>query len=277
MHKVTQRLLIIAVCVSVVACSAADPVESTEQYSVAGWPQYNAAQHNAVQLQLLINEGYVVGYSAVHKQPLWVAYRLLDTDQYRGLKRPEWFNADHRVDRPVRYYEYSRSGYTRGHLAPSYAIGRSYGTKAQHETFFMTNISPQLATFNGKWWQRLEEVVYSHFTRRLNEVWVVTGPVFDENEETLGYGIAVPDAFYKIVLAKKFSGDWIVLAFLVPQTAPATAPLSAYQVSVDRIEEQTGLDFFTQWSQSQQALMEQEAVQDDLWSLPSVDNLPPRY
>lgn len=240
---------------------------------IGGWPQ---ASVDVGPVQLLVNTGYAAGYSAERRTPLWVAYELIDQWQDDKLGRSD-FAADSRVEDPVEYYDYSRSGYTRGHLAPSFSIGKSHGAAAQVETFLMTNIAPQLESFNRKWWQRLEEVAISRFTRRLNNVWVITGPVFDANRTRLDAGVDIPDAFYKILLAKKRDGNFISLAFLVPQTAGASDPLSQYLTTIDDIEQQTGIDFLVQLPDTTENGLERQQLIDRLWKLSEVDNLPARY
>lgn len=241
---------------------------------VGGWP---AASADLGEVQVLTNLGYATGYSSSRRTPLWVAYELIDKWQTDQLGRPDRFEADARVRDPVEYYDYSNSGYTRGHLAPSFSIGKSHGAAAQVETFLMTNITPQLESFNRKWWQRLEEVAISRFTKRLNNVWVITGPVFDANRTYLDSGVDIPDAFYKILLAKKRDGSFVSLAFLVPQSAGGTERLSQYLVSIDTIERQTGIDFLVKLPDSIEDRLEQQRSADQLWKLSEVDDLPPRY
>ena len=76
------------------------------------------------------------------------------------------------------------------------------------------------------------------------EVWVTTGPVYDEHKETLKSGVEIPDAFFKIIV-DEVSGTPRVLAFVIDQDVTGSERFSQFLASVDFIEGETGLDFLT--------------------------------
>lgn len=63
----------------------------------------------------------------------------------------------------------------------------------------MSNMSPQLPGFNRVGWRVLEEHVRD-LANEYNELYVVTGPIYQGNEGTIGNGVAIPSAFYKVIL-----------------------------------------------------------------------------
>ncbi len=130
-------------------------------------------------------------------------------------------------------------------MAPNYAIGTRYGHEAQRETFLLSNIAPQAPDLNRIWWRVLEEKEANDFAVRLEQVWVVTGPVFAGDVKKLPNGVDVPSAFYRIILDEE-NGQPRVLAFIAPQTATGHEPLIQFLTSVREIERQTGLDFFAE-------------------------------
>ena len=66
----------------------------------------------------------------------------------------------------------------------------------------------------------------------------------------------MPKAFYKIVL--KGEGDTAkVLAFLIP-AKESEAPLQHFLVSVDELEERTGIDFFQKQPKTWQEKIEKK-------------------
>ena len=72
--------------------------------------------------------------------------------------------------------DYKRSGYDRGHLAA--AGNHRRNQKAMDETFFLTNISPQVGKgFNRDKWNDLEKHVRKLARNSLN-VYVLTGPLY---------------------------------------------------------------------------------------------------
>ncbi len=223
------------------------------------------------------NDGFMLGYSDLRGNPLWVMYQLTPLSQIQNLPRPGRFSEDWRSLNRIKHEDYTGSGYDRGHLAPNHAISQLYGKQAQLDTFLMTNITPQKPKLNQKFWQRLESVEIDHFTRLGAPVWVVTGPVFTGSTERLksSWQVEIPDQFYKIYAMEK-RGQVQMLAFLVPQTVKGRESLSRYVVSVDEIEKLTGLDFFYKLEDRIENTAE-ASTDANAWKLRSVANLPPRY
>jgi endonuclease G len=226
-------------------------------------------------VQVLRNPGFLVGYSAQHRQPLWVAYRAESLKGRRPYKRDDRFEPDPRVAEPVKHWDYKGSGYTRGHLAPAYLIGRLYGRAAQSATFLMSNISPQKDRLNQMVWQRLEQAESDTVAPGAVELWVVTGPVFDPRRTLKKSGIALPAAFYRVWLDVR-DGRPAALAFIVPQDVCGTEPLSHYLASVDEVERRTGLDFFHELADAEEAAFE-AGTRVEGWRLDRYDKRPPKY
>lgn len=57
--------------------------------------------------------------------------------------------------------------------------------------------------------------------------------------------MAVPEAFFKIVIDVTREGGLRTLAFLVPQEVDRNTPYREYLTSIDRIEGVTGWDFLS--------------------------------
>lgn len=242
----------------------------------AGVPRLQNYSQPLDWVHVLTSSGFLVGYSELRRNPLWVSYRVSEVKQKKHLRRPDGFSIDWRTLMRVSQDDYSRSGYDRGHLAPNYAISQLYGPEAQKKTFRMSNIVPQRQHLNRQLWQRIEEVEIDHFARRFDELWVTTGPVFDEHQEFMKSGVEIPDAFFKIFLDIDRKGQPRVLAFLVPQNVRGTEPLNRYVVTVDRIEELTGFDFFWQLEDGLENRLE-SSKPDSYWRLKDIARLPPRY
>jgi endonuclease G, mitochondrial len=195
-------------------------------------------------LRVLANEGYLIGYSEALGNPLWAAYRVRDVEILDAPKRPEEFRVDERTTARVKPDDYERSGYDRGHLAPNFAIATRYGRTAQEETFLMSNIAPQKHALNAGVWKNLEQKIATSYAARFGEVWVMAGPVFGAQPAKLQRRVAVPEAFYMIVVDES-EGRVRAQAFLFPQETFGGDELEKYMVSIDEIEARTGLDFLT--------------------------------
>jgi endonuclease G len=74
----------------------------------------------------------------------------------------------------------------------------------------------------------------------MDEVWVVTGPIFDDDIEKLASGVEIPDAFYKIIADDRPS----FRAYIIPQGVAGSEKIEQFIVTVDSIESVTHLDFF---------------------------------
>nr|WP_197723379.1 DNA/RNA non-specific endonuclease [Thiomicrorhabdus aquaedulcis] len=110
----------------------------------------------------------------------------------------------------------------------------------------MTNITPQNPKLNQKSWQRLEEIVANDFAKKHGEFWVVTGPIFNEQQPTLNNSrVVIPSAFYKILIKPTTpERPAIALAFIFEQDTPPNVNLQQLVTTVDAVEARTGIDFF---------------------------------
>ncbi|MEN7972409.1 MAG: DNA/RNA non-specific endonuclease [Verrucomicrobiota bacterium] len=220
-------------------------------------------------IKVLENESHVVGYSESMKAPLWVAYRVFDVPHLEAGRRPS-FRMDYRTEAKVSPRDYRGTGYDRGHMAPNHAIATRYGVVGQRETFLMSNIIPQVPGVNRYIWKDLEMRVSRSYGRYLGEVWVITGPVFTKPVERLGSGVAVPAGYYKII-ADEDGDELRVMAFLVKRGIPPYTRIKSQLVSVDKLEELTGLNFFPDLSGEMQADLESRpAGRLWPWLLPAI-------
>ncbi|WP_245184775.1 DNA/RNA non-specific endonuclease [Halomonas salinarum] len=227
--------------------------------------------------RVLRNDGYLVGWSDLRVNPLWVSYWLNDTGTSQIGDRPG-FKRDWRTLWPVSADSYRGSGYDRGHLAPNYAIANVHGREAQRQTFLMSNMSPQRPNLNRQLWQRLEEAVMDHFVPRFGTLQVITGPIYPADFlegvfHRVGF-TQVPEAFYKILVVPSQTPR--VIAFIMPQQVSGNEPLDRFLVSVDKIEARTGLDFFPQLTQEVARRLEGN-VDTHGWDLQAVARRPGRF
>lgn len=162
-------------------------------------------------------------------------------------------------------------GYDKGHLCAS--EDRVYCKEANEHTFYYSNISPQLGGFNQQYWAGLEDVVRkwgrSTSAGKFDKVYVAKGgainnllhnfkanakgqdgvyPTADANGFSIG-GLAVPAYYFMALLAEK-NGKFTAIGFLVPHSEnlkkrPASnSDYQEYAVSIDKLEKETGIDFF---------------------------------
>ena len=189
--------------------------------------------------QLLCREGYAVGYDYDRKIPTWVAYRLTPDSVNKKFKRSNKFKEDTEI--PAQYRsrlsDYKGSGYDRGHMAASATVDSSYN--AMLESFLLSNMTPQLPGLNRQGWRYLESYI-REWTNERGKLYVVTGVLFEGDHGIIGNDVHLPTHFYKVVY-DSVSQD--AIAFLVPHRNISKSELPECIVSVDEIEQRTGLDF----------------------------------
>ena len=204
--------------------------------------------------QIVEREGYAFGYVEAWEQSAWVAYRLTkDEVMSRKASRMDAFMSDPEVKTGSATPEdYSGSGYDRGHLAP--AGDMHWSEKTMLESFYMSNMSPQEPSFNRGVWSRLEQAV-RRFAYSEGSVFVVTGPIVtDDDEKTIGRSkVRVPEFYYKVIYDE--TPPEKMIAFILPNKGSKKA-LDSFVVTVDDVEEATGLDFFSTVPQPKQEQLE---------------------
>jgi endonuclease G len=152
----------------------------------------------------------------------------------------------------------------RGHMV-QFDDARGYGVVAAKESFYTSNICPQLGALNQRGWLTLEERC-TELARDYDVVWIYTGPIYSEHKAPFAKGrkVTKPIAFYKIVVSPGDSDNVDVLAFRMPHKAiPRDANLSDYLVSIDDIEDETGIDFLHELEDDMEEELESEVW--DIW------------
>lgn len=208
---------------------------------------------------------YSFAYSETHEQPLWVLYELTPSMVNGSTKRTDDFRADPKVSTTsATLTDYKGSGYDRGHLCPAADMKQSH--VAMSETFYLSNMSPQNASFNRGIWKSLESTVRSWAISE-NGVWVVTGAVFKDNIETIGSNdVTVPGYYYKVIYDQ--TDEKKMIALVLPNKK-GEKQLSEYVVTVDQVEELTGIDFFPQLDDQIENKL--ESISDvELWNFDKV-------
>jgi endonuclease G len=207
-----------------------------EKQADFGLPAYTPAD------QVVRHQGYALNYVEKYEQPSWVAYQLLATETVGESERANDFRPDPEVKTGSAIPEdYKASGYDRGHLAP--AADFKFSPELMSESFFMSNMSPQVPDFNRGIWENLESRVRT-WVKRDEVLYIVTGPILEDGLPTIGKRnkVAVPEMYYKIILDLK-EPQVKAIAFLL-RNEGSKKPLGDFAVPIDSVEKVTGLDFF---------------------------------
>lgn len=222
----------------------------------------NFKSHNTSRLEIpktttkddvITHFAFTLSYNEEHEQANWVAYELTEEETISKHKRTDKFIPDTFVKtRTANNKDYMRSGYDRGHLAPAGDV--AWSSTALSESFYYSNISPQIPSFNRGIWKKLEELIRK-WAKEEKSVFVVTGPVLEKDLPAIGPDkVSVPKYFYKVIL--DYNEPVIKgIGFIIPNKA-STKPLQNYSVTIDRVENLTGIDFFPSLPDDQEEVIE---------------------
>jgi len=214
-------------------------------------------------------------YDETHEQARWVAHVISPEIRTGRVFRTDDFRPDPAVStgtaveedyflkylQPDSSYEYDGYGYDRGHLAPSADF--RWSQRALSESYYYSNITPQLPEFNREIWAQLEGQLRNYlYENPDSKLYVVTGPALREGlakVERSTNEVSIPDAFWKVALdpvRQKSIGFWI------PHRA-AAYPLEHYALPVDEIEAKTGIDFYAAFEDEVEAQLESRLNKKD--------------
>ena len=176
----------------------------------------------------------------------WVAYPLNKGLIGSGSRTDSWQSTDPLLPASA-VCDVTRTyggGWTRGHQIPS-ADRLNY--EANTSTFYPTNMTPQNYDFNCYIWANLEAAVRG-YSAKCDTLYVVTGcDIRNSNQwsgSNTGHAAKVPTHYYKALLRKKGS-SYTAIAFHLPHSASiCDESYLNYLVSIDELEQRTGLDFF---------------------------------
>lgn len=187
--------------------------------------------------QFIRHQGYVVSYNKKHRIPNWVAWQLYPGRLQGGALRQDVFMPDPSVvNGSPGHHEYTNSGYDRGHMCP--AGDNSFSSQAMKESFYTSNICPQLHILNGGSWRVLEERCRK-WTNMYQRLYIVCGPIIQRAMQKIGgdRGISIPKLFFKAVL-REAKGQYYMIGYMFRQNG------NWWVASIDEIEQQTGLNLF---------------------------------
>ena len=248
MKKILLIKTISSLC-AVVFCQSNNPIT-----------KINYALPKATETNIINHSAYSFKYNEHHEQAEWVAYKITKSQlEIVKCERTNDFRIDPKViTKSATLADYVGSGFDRGHLAPA-AIFK-WSKIAMSESFYMSNISPQLPSFNRGIWKRLEYLIRC-WALRYDELFVVTGPLLKPNilYKSIGENkITVPNFYFKAIIDKRNQKG---IAFLIPNKK-SNENLLVFALAIDELEKITNIDFFHQLNNK----IEQKIESQSDWS-----------
>lgn len=214
---------------------------------------------------------YALEWVADKRHASWVAFSFDNETSQKHVNRTDEWLPDPFIPTSPQESDHKSDGFDKGHLCAS--DDRSYNRTANEQTFYYTNISPQMTSFNGGYWVTFEKLVQTWArSGEYDKLYVAKGgtidqllinftgtqnaadgrkPQTDANGLTR-HGLACPHYYFMAILAQK-GESYQAIGFLVEHRddygydndhqAPVSQTL-AHALSIDELEEQTQLDFF---------------------------------
>lgn len=256
----------------------ANDAKAQREYARLEFPRLKSGA-NRVLLHETPKDGlnFAIEWNETKKAQRWTCYQLFksnmmkktdryksDTNQYPRdplLPKNLWFTSD----------PYWGTGYDHGHICPS--ADRLNSAEANYQTFFLTNMQPQVHGFNAGVWQNMETKVRDIASRYnytfCDTLYICKGGTIDKPEqvlETTGKGLLVPKYFFMAVLRVK-NGVYNAMGFWIEHKASDDKKLAKYAVTIKELEEKTGIDFFCNLPDNIEYAVENAAVNNTFWGL----------
>ncbi len=204
---------------------------------------------------LSVKAQYVLSFNSDRRTPNWVSWEL-NASYLGSAPRSDNFRSDDTLPATLHQAtngDFNGSGYSRGHMCPS--GDRTSTMTANGQTFYLTNMVPQVTNNNAGPWEHLEDYERS-LASSGHELVIVAGGLFSANPATIGAGVAVPTDTFKVIVVLDHTGDGVsevttstrVIAVSMPNNNAdihASDTWQQYRVSARSLEQQTGLDFLS--------------------------------
>ncbi len=210
---------------------------------------------------LIVGEGSVIAYNYSRGTANWVSWRTTRVDLGNSIPRPD-FRPDPRLPdgfRRIGYYEYSGSGFDRGHLVPS--ADRFANAALNEETFLMTNIVPQKGALNQYPWQKFESYARVQ-ARRAGDVYQIAG-CYGEQERLKNKVTAASNCWKIVAVAPRgkqvsdLDRRMRIIAVDMPNIdGIENERWERYKTTIREIEMRTGFDFLHDLPQDSQDRLE---------------------
>lgn len=243
--------------------------------------------HSGTAFQLLVKNdpefgvNYMVEWDCAQRAQRWSCWEWNGSNSVKNFNRNRWsqgetfngyggkgdpFQPDNEVPTGFRaeLTDYSGSGYNRGHICAS--EDRICNMNCNGQTFYLSNMHPQIYEFNGGIWVNMENKLRNWrdaIVKQGGTMYVCKGgtiydvtldgkkqtgvikrisgrSTYDANSTS---GIPVPKYFFMAVLAKTSRG-YSAMAFWAEHKNDASTNLQKYMISVNELEARTGYDFF---------------------------------
>lgn len=210
---------------------------------------------------ILKKHGFTIGFSKKYKNAFWVAYKLDCKETSGNIERSNYFREDEILGKySPSTDDYYASGYDKGHLIP--AGDNSSDSLSMYDSFLMSNVSPQVPSFNRGIWKKLESKVRD-WACEYDSLFIITGPVLNYDLARIGKGkVAIPDYFYKSILVYSDKYQSMISFYMYQYTDNEN--LFDFVITTDSLESILGYDLFPNLDDSVEKSLESK-IDTSFW------------
>jgi endonuclease G len=190
--------------------------------------------------QYLCKSNYAIHYRFDTKTPEYVVEHVTKQAVTGTSKRKDDFRPDPAiaVQNQSQLSDYAGAPYDRGHISP--AGNNTQSDIIMSESFFLSNMMPQVPNNNRGIWKQLETFI-RNWVMEGKDIYVVSGTVYAPGYQTIGANkVGIPTYVWKVIIDRT-TGKTI--AFYMPNAPLPVQDLPKYAISVTQIEQLTGINF----------------------------------
>ena len=199
---------------------------------------------------------YFLEWDCDKRAQRWTAYRMYKGNTATTVSRSgdDAWHEDEQIPFEYRstYEDYHYSGFDRGHICPS--ADRLQNRNMNRQTFCYSNMQPQYNALNAFIWADMEAKVRAWNRDNFRDtLYVVKGGTIDGKDYVFDflthdtYGVIIPKYFFMAILCVK-NGNYKALGFWIEHkqsySQTEQKSIKQYVVSIDDLEQRTGIDFF---------------------------------
>lgn len=236
-----KKLLVLLAGVCVAMTTWANPIDDAcPQFALRGAP---VSQLQAGTTQYLCKSNYAIHYRYDTRTAEYVLEHITPESISGPAKRKDDFRPDPSI--PKQYQstlaDYAGFPYDRGHLSPG--ADNTQTDAIMSESFFLSNMVPQVPNHNRGIWKQLETAV-RNWVKEGKDIYVVSGTIYGQGYGTIGANrVGIPTHMWKVIVDRKSAKG---IAFMFPNAPLPVADLAKYATNIATIEQYTGLNFMPQ-------------------------------
>ena len=249
---------IISFCVLSILVIANPIDDKASQFVYEGAPISKIIKDN----QYIIKKNYAIHYRFDTKTAEYVVERPTKEKINGNSKRKDDFRPDPEIAKQHQSLlsDYAGNPFDRGHLVP--AGDNTQNDDVMSESFFLSNMVPQVPNHNRGIWKQLETAVRI-WVNEGKDIYVITGTFYNKEHKQIGKRVGVPDYMWKVIIdAKSKKG----IAFWFPNAPLPVEDLPKYVVSIDEIEQKTSINFSPKMPEKLQKALESAKANPSEWS-----------